>query len=266
MTWKHKLAQIPLASQTIRLWRKILPKRTPLIIEHMEVDLIFSRLSAKSTLQIIDVGAHHGEFLDIFERHNDEHAYQVICVEPFAENLKVLRAKARLCKRTRVQVCEVALSDVSGPKTFYAGSASTLFTCTPEWQTIFPDYFAHPRQIIIPCLTFADLFARYQIAPNLTWDLIKVDTEGHDLNVLRSMCAARVFPFAVMSEIGHDLASVAETIALLRANQYDEFYVFGRSGIATTFIGEYQTLEQLHQLRASGKLDAGNLVAFRAAV
>jgi hypothetical protein len=37
-----------------------------LIIERMEIDFIFSRFIKKKTLRILDVGAHHGEFLDIF--------------------------------------------------------------------------------------------------------------------------------------------------------------------------------------------------------
>lgn len=46
------------------------PKSCPLlIIERMEVDLVFSRLHAKHNLRIMDVGAHHGEFLDILELH-----------------------------------------------------------------------------------------------------------------------------------------------------------------------------------------------------
>lgn len=264
MTWKKKLSKIPFVLNAYSALCSTKPSHSPLIIERMEVDLIFSRLSNQRSLRIIDVGAHHGEFLDIFERHNDDHVYEVVCVEPFAENLSVLRQKARRYKRVHAQICDVALSDISGPKIFYAGSASTLFTCTPEWQTVFPDYFEQSQQITIECLTFADLFQHFQITQCLSWDFIKVDTEGHDLNVLRSMCAAQIFPFAVMFEIGPNLTLVDQAVDLLRTNHFDEYYVFGRSGIATTFIGEYLGLPHLIQLREQGRLATGNIVAFRA--
>jgi len=36
--------------------------QVPLIIERMEVDLVFSRLHAKHNLRIMDIGAHHVNF------------------------------------------------------------------------------------------------------------------------------------------------------------------------------------------------------------
>jgi hypothetical protein len=37
-----------------------------LIIERMEIDFVFSRFLYKKKIRILDIGAHHGEFLDIF--------------------------------------------------------------------------------------------------------------------------------------------------------------------------------------------------------
>jgi FkbM family methyltransferase len=265
MPWKRQLAKVPLAANLYARLRGIKSMQLPLIIEHMEVDLVFSRLTAKQTLRIWDIGAHHGEFLDIFERHNDEHAYDVICVEPMAENLAVLRSKQRYYRRVQATICPVAISDVSSSKTFYAGAASTLFTCTPEWLTEFPEYFKQPRQVTVDCLTIGEVMRRYHINDGLAWDFIKVDTEGHDLNVIRSMIAAQVYPCAVMCEIGPDLHQTVAAIDLLRAHRYGEFYIFGRSGLATMFIGEYVDPAQLTSLRDEGRLSAGNFVGFRSA-
>jgi FkbM family methyltransferase len=228
----------------------------------MEVDFVLSRLNTKRELQIIDVGSHHGEFLDIFERHVDEHVFNVVCVEPMSENVLVLRQKSGTYKRVKVKICDVALSDTSGVKTFYQGSVSTLFTCTPEWTEHFRAAFVVSRQVPTKCATFDELFDQFQIARNLPFDFIKIDTEGHDLNVLRSMVAAHIRPFALMFEIGLDLVSTASAVSLLRLNGFTEFFVFARTGIPTTFIGEWQDLEQIQGLQTAGKLLAGNIVAF----
>jgi hypothetical protein len=151
---------------------------------------------------------------------------------------------------------------VRGPKTFYQGTASTLFTCTEEWKQVFPEYFQQPKEVTIQCLMVADLLKQFEIDTSVPFDFVKIDTEGHDLNVLRSLVAARVRPFAIMFEIGPDLAAVEESVQLLKRQGFTEFYVFGRSGIPTTYVGEYMGGQHLHSLRNQGKLEAGNVVAF----
>ena len=238
------------------------PGNEPLIIERMEVDLALSRLHEKRRLRVLDVGAHHGEFLDIFEGCHSEHVFDVICVEPLQENLIQLRNRLSRYKRLSVTICDVAISDVGGTKTFYQGSSSTLFTCTPEWMEYFPEEFTYPKEVPIRCMTFADLFAEFSIDKDPSFDFIKIDTEGHDLNVLRSMIAAQIRPFAIMFEIGHDLRAVENAVELLNNSGFAEFYVFARTGIPTTYIGEWQGLKQLQVLRDAGRLKAGNVVGF----
>ena len=263
------LRRLGLLEKTRTLILKVLSSFTnrscdqvPLIIERMEVDLALSRLHEKRKLRVIDVGAHHGEFLDIFESCSEEHIFDVVCVEPMPENLTVLRRKIKNYKRLSVLVCDVAISEVGGTKTFYQGRSSTLFTCTPEWKEYFPEEFTDPKEVPIRCMTFADLLAQFKIDKKPSFDFIKIDTEGHDLNVLYSMVAAQIRPFSVMFEIGNDLGAVDKAVSLLSNYGFKEFYVFGRTGIPTTFIGEWQGLQRLQSLRKAGKLEAGNVVAF----
>jgi len=234
----------------------------PIIIERMEVDLALSRLHAKRRLRVVDVGAHHGEFLDIFERCHGEHLFDVICVEPLSENVMELRNKVGRYRRLSIVICDVAISDVSGEKTFYQGSESTLFTCTAKWRDYFPEYFEDPKEVGVRCMTFADLFVEFGIDKDIPFDFIKVDAEGHDLNVLRSMVAAQIRPFAVMFEIGHDLNAVENAVKLLADNGFTEFFIFARTGIPTTYVGEWQGLKRLQELRETGRLKAGNVVGF----
>ena len=213
-------------------------------------------------MRVIDIGAHYGEFLDIFEFHDHHHTYEVICVEPMPENVVTLRAKLRRLQRVRVILCPVAISNSSGPRTFFQGSADTLFTCTESWKATFPEYFATVQEVTVECLTPIDLAQRFRLDLQAPFDFIKIDTEGHDLHVLHALIAAQVQAFAVMFEVGPDLGEVAAAVDLLRRQGFDEFYVYGRHGIATLYIGPYQGEQHLNDLRREGRLDAGNVVAF----
>lgn len=241
------------------LKRKKLP---PLIIEHMEVDLVFSRLHDKYHLRIMDIGAHYGEICDIFERHDHEHSYDVICVEPMPQNSAVLKDNLRKYKRVNAKICECAISDISGPRTFFSGEHSTLFTATPEWKEFFTDNFADTKAIIVACYTIEDLFSRYQISATPEFDFIKIDTEGHDFNILRALITADVWPFALMFEIDPRIDETIRAIEYIMLHDYSEIYIFGRNGIPTTYIGEYRNPDKLVQLRKNGQLDTGNVVAF----
>ena len=138
-------------------FKRVLKKKessSSLIIEHMEVDFVFSRMHKKTHLRILDIGAHHGEFCQIFERHGNMHSYDVICVEPMPQNCKILKSNIRNLHRVSATICECAVSDVSGPRIFYAGDYSTLFTMTPEWKEFFPNSFSNQQEVEVECYTF----------------------------------------------------------------------------------------------------------------
>lgn len=147
-------------------------RRPSLAIEHMEVDLVFSRLSDKRHLHIMDIGSHRGEFLDIFEYHNHSHTYDVMSIEPMSENARILRQKIRNYKRVHATICEVAIPDVNGPRAFYQGTASTLFTCTEEWRERFPEHFQEPKEVIDQCITVAELLRHLEIDAAKPFDFI----------------------------------------------------------------------------------------------
>ena len=52
----------------------------------------------KRDIKVLDIGAHHGEFLDIFGTFNHSHKWLVYCVEPLARNRKFLKRKIRNIK------------------------------------------------------------------------------------------------------------------------------------------------------------------------
>lgn len=232
------------------------------IIERMEVDLVFSRVHDKHDLVILDIGTHHGEFLDIFEGHSDNHRYRVICVEPLATNCRQLRQRIASYGRVSATLCEVAVSDVPATRTFYLGSETSLFTCTPEWLEAFPESFARSREMQIECVTVPEVLRRAEVSATTRFDLLKVDTEGHDRQVLSSFIASEATADAVIFEVGRKLEDVDASVEMLRDAGYAEFYLFGRTGIPTTYVGEYAGLAHLRSLFERGRVVAGNVVAF----
>lgn len=245
-----------------RMKNKFIKRKSPIVIEHMEIDFILSGLFDKYNLRILDIGAHHGEICDILERHNDDHRFDMICIEPLLENYLVLNKKAKKYKRINLQLFNIAISDKSGISTFYQGSSSTLFSKTPEWKEIFSNEFSSVKEVNVECYSVKDFIDKYQIDTRNQFDFIKIDTEGHDLHVLKSICDAEIKSYAIMFEIDPRFEETSRGIDVLKTIGFSNFFIFCRTGIPTTYIGEYQGLQQLQDLKEKGKLDAGNVVAF----
>ena len=74
-------------------FKKIINKKNPLIIEKMEVDFFVSRNLNKKKLRIVDIGAHHGEFLDIFKEYKYNQKYQIYSIEPYKKNFSIIEKK-----------------------------------------------------------------------------------------------------------------------------------------------------------------------------
>lgn len=236
--------------------------RPPLkIIEHMEVDFALSRLVDKKSLKVLDIGAHHGEFLDIFGTFNHWHEWDVYCVEPLDQNRKFLTTKSKKFRNVKVSILPVGISDVSEKKTFYLGETDTLFTCNAEWVQKFPADFAKQKQFEIRCLTVNDLSQEFGIPKLTKFDMVKIDVEGHDLNVIKSFCESSFNSTALIFEVSPAVTTIDECLSLLRRKGFKEFFIFGRTGIPTTHIGEIKDASQVQNLFESGKISVGNVVA-----
>lgn len=251
----------PLLKVLRTIKRRVSPP--PLIIERMEVDLVVSRLQGKPHLRILDIGSHHGELLDILERLHGSHIHNAVCVEPFAANVRTIRSKRRGYRRVSPFVIQAAVSDVTERKTFIVGSADTLITCSSEHAERFGEHFASPSRFEVDGYTVADLFRRFEIPREPRLDLVKVDVEGHDMEVVRSFIESGIDTFALMFEVCETARETDEIVGLLTAAGFREFFLFGRSGISTNYLGEYPGEVFLEELLRSGRITTGNVVAIR---
>lgn len=232
------------------------------IIEHMEVDFALSRVYDQRKIKVLDIGSHHGEFIDIIGSFNHFHEWEIYCVEPLDQNRKKIENKKRKYKNVSVNILPVGISEISEIKKFYLGDADTLFTCNESWRDEFKENFKKFTEHVINCLSVDDLVRTYSL-PKSDFDFIKIDVEGHDLNVIKSFCHSQINSRVVMFEVSKDVHSVQDAVDLLRKKGFHEFVLFGRVGIPTTFLGEYENVTQLETLFSSGRISCGNIVCFR---
>jgi len=143
---------------------------------------------------IFDVGANCGGKTDIFLRVGA----RVLAVEPDQSNQEILRRRFlryRVSKKPVILVCK-ALSDRNTIETMWIDAAgSALNTFSPKWvESLRLDAgrfghrlsFGEERQV--PTTTLEDLFESHGVP-----FFVKIDVEGHEVNVLRGM--KRAVPF-----------------------------------------------------------------------
>jgi hypothetical protein len=136
------------------------------------------------------------------------------------------------------------------------------FTCSENWKSIFPDHFKNIQNHTIECLTIDDLAKKYSIPEREHFDLIKIDVEGHDINVIKSFCDSNITCTSIIFEIPYNLKEIKISLDLLKQKGFSEFFVFGRTGIPTTYIGEFISVDHINNLYSSGRIQVGNIVGF----
>ena len=137
--------------------------------ESLSVD-IFSRF-AKADSVVLDIGAHYGYYSLIAAKNNAT----VFSFEPVKENFEILNKNIGLNNFNTVQSYNVALSNEDGENIFNIAEASdsSSFHNHPLTRTI--------EQRVVKTISLDSFF------PNQKIDLIKIDTEGHEIEVLEGM-------------------------------------------------------------------------------
>jgi len=239
-----------------------------LIIERMEIDFIFSRFLNKKKIRILDIGAHHGEFLDIFSNlkfGSVRQSFQVFCFEPFINNFKIIKRRLKkLSKNIITHIYNLAISDTTEKKLFYVGNSDTLVTCEKQWTKKFKKNFLHYKKILMECITFKDFIKQYQFDVLSEIDLLKIDVEGHDFVVLNNILETNIKINSIMIEFdANNLNSIKNIINCLKIKKFVKIFIFGRSGIYTSYIGPYITNLNLKKNIIKNKIQGGNIVAFK---
>lgn len=172
---EYDLARLELITpveQDFQMW--ITPRFHPhyenACYEHFTADLV--RIYAKTTDLFIDVGAHYGFFSLLVGRSNP--GCKIVAFEPTPENFEILTRNLKHNNIANVEAINQAVSNKASHAQFNISTASD--NCS------FVQHPATPvlRQIDVQTTSLSDLLSRNKNARTL----IKIDTDGHDLQVL----------------------------------------------------------------------------------
>src|SRR5439155_3495533 len=149
---------------------------------------------------IVDVGANEGQMATYFREHYPES--QIICLEPFRNTFNICRT--RFGDDRKVKCLPLALAETVGDRWLFVSSDSQLNSLLPQLNS------EGPGSVLVQVDTLDNLCADLEIT-NI--DLLKIDTEGVDLDVLRG--GSRTLDSnkigLVLAECGFDRADKRKT-------------------------------------------------------
>jgi FkbM family methyltransferase len=144
-----------------------------------------------------------------------------IVVEP----IQRLYAKHRRCRPRDIQV-NVAGGEADGALTFYEMIPSVLSTCDSEeaMRTLSKGEAIVYRKYTVLVMTVAEIYRKYLATRPI--DLLSIDTEGHDMAVLRGVDWTEIRPKIVICEAHNDKVG-DEITEFLAAREYEHVASIG---------------------------------------
>lgn len=194
--------------------------------------------------------------------------FTVYALEPHPDTSRRLRHELReLIATGRVRVLEIAASDHDGEAEMFVGSADTLSTLEADWTRVaFPEYFGDRRKVRVATRRLSALLDEAGIKD---LGFVKIDTEGHDLSVLRGLFSdgpRANTPAALMFEANQRFPEAAEEcLALLAANGYAPFDIFIKEGPELLAAARFEGARLPPEWRRyGGKYFYANVIAYAA--
>lgn len=181
---------------------------------------------AGKAINIVDVGAGNGSFFNTFAAQTIQHVY---AIEPHPARANGLREK--FGDSPRISILETAISAGSG------SGYSTLYDSDESWgvSTLNPWLESHRPGHVVRTLRLADLKLPKRI------DILKVDTEGNDLEVLESLDWTQHDVGVVMAEFD------AQKDHLNGATSWEAITRMLEKRGFTTFLSEWYPIERYGQ-------------------
>jgi FkbM family methyltransferase len=170
-----------------------------------EVDIAYDLLCKSDGSKImIDVGAHQGGSLVKFA----EDGWKVLAYEPDPNNREIL---SKLCEKyPSVMIDNRAVSDeIKENLPFYTSEVSTGISSLSTFHE------SHTESLSVNTTTLDQVLSDNNLD---SIDFLKIDTEGHDLFVLRGLSWGKVLPRVVLCEfedrktkpLGYDFHELAK--------------------------------------------------------
>jgi len=150
-----------------------------LLLDHPEANFILELMTLPKGELFIDVGANAGYYaIDLADRYEE-----VWAIEPYKVFVVQLKTNLKRFRISNVRLIEKAISDRSGKAVFYGTVLAQLGRDSPSLKQSFTVSFdGHQRHF--PLKTEVETITLSELIGSREVDLIKVDTEGTELEVL----------------------------------------------------------------------------------
>lgn len=159
-------------------------------IQKDNIEIIKSVLGNKIDVYI-DVGAHKGEMIDLLQKNFKIN--NILAFEPNPENLKLIEDK----KKKNLKIFDIALGEKNKKEFLSIGHLSAMSTLNKINKKssytylkkliiliFFGKYGIYKKKILVQKKTIKYIFSSFK---KKSIDLIKIDTEGHEFNVLKGI-------------------------------------------------------------------------------
>jgi FkbM family methyltransferase len=179
----------------------------------------------------LDVGAEKGSFVDAFLARGCDHAF---AFEPFPRHADFLRAK--YAREPRVSILEMALGRTDEEATLFVAhdaQGKELDFCHTLREFGDRQDLRWSQQVAVQCRTLSSL-VQSGLLPEQA-GILKIDTEGNDLEVLRGLGAlnadviALEFWDGLEDVLGRCPYSLADAVSLLGARGYHHYAAVKRN-------------------------------------
>ena len=158
-----------------------------------EVINFFKKKITSDIINLIDVGAHHGETIKLFNTKFNIH--NIYAFEPSYTNFKVLEKKTKNIKNTNLRVYNHGIGEIEGLFDFNESDESQSSTLV---KINYNSKYYKRKKNLLRFLKKKDLFFNTKVniktLSNFFEDqkidnveILKIDTEGYDFNVIKSL-------------------------------------------------------------------------------
>lgn len=164
------------------------------LINKRKVINFFKSKFKNDKINVIDIGAHKGETLEIFNKNFN--LGKIFCFEPNKELFQILKKKKKNLEEViEIFNCGVGQKNETKELNIFQDSSSSSFNNLNEDT----DYFKRKKKILsffskndsflkkkqsIKIINLSDFIRKKKIN---TIDILKIDTEGYELNILKGL-------------------------------------------------------------------------------
>ena len=159
-----------------------------------DVIIFFKKNITGDIVNLIDVGAHHGETIKLFNSSFDIH--NIYAFEPSYKNFKVLEKKTKNIKNTNLRIYNYGIGVTEGLFDFNESDESQSSTLVKiNYKS---KYYKRKKNLLRFFKKKQDLFFTTKVNIKTLNDflidqkiknveILKIDTEGYDFNVIKSL-------------------------------------------------------------------------------